>query len=69
MTPQAQRHEAAVALLNDARNGEGRADSPDDRSMYDRCITRGLPGSMMPVIYGNAYEIVQAPDTWPSATR
>jgi hypothetical protein len=29
--------------------------------MYDRCITRGLPGSMMPAIYGNSYEIVQAP--------
>ena len=63
MTPQAQRREAAIALLNDARNGEGRADSPDDRSLYDRCITRGLPGSMMPAIYGNAYEIVQTPDT------
>ena len=62
MTPQAQRREAAIALLNDARNGEGRADSTDDRSMYDRCITRGLPGSMMPAIYGNAYQIVQTPD-------
>ena len=63
LTPQAQRREAAIALLNDARNGEGRADSPEDRSMYDRCITRGLPGSMMPAIYGNAYQIVQTPDT------
>jgi len=63
MTPQAQRREAAIALLNDARNGEGRADSPADRSMYDRCITRGLPGSMMPAIYGNAYRIVQTADT------
>jgi len=63
LTPQAQRHEAAIALLNDARNGEGRADAPADRSMYDRCITRGLPGSMMPAIYGNAYQIVQTPDT------
>ena len=63
MTPQAKQHEAAVAALNNARNGEGRADSWLDRSMYDRCITRGLPGSMMPVIYGNAYEIVQTPDT------
>ncbi|HET9831188.1 MAG TPA: hypothetical protein VFP91_05755 [Vicinamibacterales bacterium] len=62
MTPQALRREAAVALLNDARSGEGRADSPDDRSMYDRCITRGLPGSMMPAIYGNAYQIVQTAD-------
>jgi hypothetical protein len=63
MTPQALKREAAIALLNNARNGEGRADSWLDRSMYDRCITRGLPGSMMPVIYGNAYEIVQTPDS------
>jgi hypothetical protein len=27
--------------------------------MWDRCITRGLPGSMLPTIYGNTYEIVQ----------
>jgi hypothetical protein len=29
--------------------------------LYDRCITRGLPGSMMPAIYGNSYRIVQSP--------
>src|SRR5687767_9673703 len=62
MTPQAMKREAAAALLNDARNGEGRADSWLDRSMYDRCITRGLPASMMPAIYGNAYQILQTPD-------
>jgi hypothetical protein len=39
----------------------GRADSWLDRSFYDRCITRGFPGSMMPAIYGNAYDITQAP--------
>jgi hypothetical protein len=63
MTPQALKREAAAAVLNDARNGEGRADSWLDRSLYDRCISRGLPGSMMPAIYGNAYEIVQTPDS------
>ena len=42
-------------------SGRGPADSWDDRSLYDRCITRGVPGSMMPAIYGNAYEIMQAP--------
>ncbi|MGH9148349.1 MAG: hypothetical protein ACRD1Q_16685 [Vicinamibacterales bacterium] len=61
-TPQAERREAAYAALNNARNGEGRADSTDDRSLYDRCITRGLPASMMPAIYGNAYQILQTPD-------
>jgi hypothetical protein len=44
-----------------ARQGHGPADSWEDRSLYDRCITRGLPGSMMPAIYGNSYQIVQAP--------
>jgi hypothetical protein len=44
-----------------ARKGRGEADSYEDRSMYDRCISRGLPGSMMPAIYGNSYYISQAP--------
>ena len=43
------------------RAGHGPADSPEDRSLYDRCITRGIPGSMMPAIYGNSYEIIQSP--------
>jgi len=30
-------------------------------SAYDRCITRGVVGSMMPVVYNNGNEIVQAP--------
>jgi hypothetical protein len=32
-----------------------------DGGLYDRCITRGLPGSMMPAVYGNSYQIVQGP--------
>ena len=31
--------------------------------LYDRCITRGIPNSMMPAGYGSRYEIVQAPDS------
>ncbi len=30
-------------------------------SYYDRCITRGVAGSIIPVIYGNGLEIVQTP--------
>ena len=33
-----------------------------DRSLYDRCITRGVVGSVLPVIYGNGLEIFQTPD-------
>ena len=60
MTPEAQRRIAERAAARKA-SGRGPADSYTDRSLYDRCITRGLPGSMMPAIYGNQYQIVQAP--------
>jgi hypothetical protein len=53
------RERAAARLA--ARKGRGPADSWEDRSLYDRCISRGLPGSMMPAIYGNSYDITQAP--------
>jgi hypothetical protein len=29
--------------------------------LFARCISRGMPGSMMPTIYGNVYDITQAP--------
>jgi hypothetical protein len=57
-TPEAR---ARTAARQASRRGRGSADSWIDRSLYDRCITRGLPGSMMPAIYGNSYEIIQAP--------
>jgi hypothetical protein len=37
------------------------ADTYLDRSLYDRCITRGVMGSLLPTIYNNGNEIVQAP--------
>ena len=41
--------------------GNGPFNSHEDFSLWDRCITRGLPGSMLPGQYGNSYQIVQAP--------
>ena len=41
--------------------GAGPFDSLDDFTLWDRCITRGLPGAMMPHILGNSYQIVQTP--------
>ena len=35
--------------------------SADELGPYDRCISRGLVGSMMPVVYNNGNEIIQAP--------
>lgn len=37
------------------------ADSWEYMSVWDRCITRGLPGAMLPAGYNNAYRIVQTP--------
>lgn len=56
LTKEAQELRAAV---NKVRNR--RPESWLDRSMYDRCITRGVAGSAFPVIYGNGTQIVQAP--------
>jgi hypothetical protein len=62
LTPEAQK------LRTEARGGRGltgewrgEADSYEDLNIYYRCITRGVLGSMIPVIYGNGNEIVQAP--------
>jgi len=44
-TPDAQKRAADRAAR---RVGRGPADSYEDRSLYDQCITRGLPGSMTP---------------------
>jgi hypothetical protein len=37
------------------------ADSYQYMSLWDRCITRGVPGAMFPAGYNNAYQIVQIP--------
>src|SRR5690606_2939931 len=36
-------------------------DSPLDFDAWDRCITRGLPSSMLPYNYNNGVQIMQAP--------
>ena len=41
--------------------GNGPLNSPADFTLYDRCVTLGVIGSMTPKIYGNGYRIVQAP--------
>jgi hypothetical protein len=37
------------------------ADSYEYMSVWDRCITRGVPGAYFPAGYNNAHQIVQAP--------
>jgi hypothetical protein len=56
LTPEAKALQAANAAKRDKR-----PESWLDLTMYDRCITRGVAGSIFPVIYGNGTQIVQAP--------
>ena len=50
------------AIANQGTFGGGPWDDFDDFTLYDRCITRGVPGSVMPVLYGNGLRIVQTPN-------
>jgi hypothetical protein len=58
LTPEAQARRAAPQ--RSSFQG-GKFDSPKDFGPLDRCISRGLPGSMIPVMYGNVYGIFQSP--------
>jgi hypothetical protein len=58
LTPEGEQRQAEQRAALAKRD---RPDTYTDMSLYDRCISRGLPGSMMPAIYGNAYDITQAP--------
>lgn len=53
LTPLAERLKAEDLAKN--------ADSWDHMSVWDRCMTRGVPAGMLPAGYNNAYRIVQAP--------
>jgi hypothetical protein len=56
-TEEGQRRQEA----QNARSPNGPFHTPDDFSYYDRCITRGITGSILPSLYGDAMRIVQSP--------
>jgi hypothetical protein len=58
VTPEAKQR---AAPRDQGTFGNGPFDSTEDFTLYDRCITRGIVGSVLRVIYGNGNRIVQAP--------
>src|SRR5262245_28196822 len=59
LTPEAEKYR------KEARGGKGlpgewrgQADSYDDLNIYYRCVTRGLLGSIIPVVYNNGNQIL-----------
>ena len=59
LTPEAQQRAAAAA---EARKQRGPADHPEDRNLWERCITRGMPTVMLPQVYNGHYQIIQTSD-------
>ena len=60
LTAEGRARQAAVANIQGAGTARP-ADSWEGYTYYIRCITRGIAGSVLPVIYGNGTEIVQGP--------
>lgn len=60
LTPEGQRR-AQTARTRSSFIAGARLDGPEDFGLLERCISRGVPGSMIPVMYGNTYQIVQTP--------
>ena len=56
MTPEGK----AIQAQTPAQWG-GKANSWEDVNLYYRCITRGVTGSIIPVVYNNGNQILQAP--------
>jgi hypothetical protein len=65
LTEEARRRQADEAKRPAYRSagaaGSRGTDSWLDRSLFERCITRGMPGAMSPTAYNNNYRITQAP--------
>ena len=58
VTPEAEKRRAT---RDQGTFGFGPFDTTEDFTLYDRCITRGIVGSVLPVVYGNGNRIIQAP--------
>jgi hypothetical protein len=75
MTPEARRRvgppdpflDSGIQGILNARQRTGSSfdDGPfnglEDFTLWERCVTRGLPGAMLPHILGNSYQIIQTP--------
>jgi hypothetical protein len=55
-----QEEQKAQRQLAEARKTSP-ADGPESRNLFERCITRGLPGAMMGDFYNHNYHILQTP--------
>jgi hypothetical protein len=57
LTPEGERAQTDLAAIRKTSP----ADGPESRHVFERCITRGLPGAMMGNFYNHNYQILQSP--------
>jgi len=50
-----------AALAKQVRDAQSPNETWEYQSLYDRCISRGVMGSILPVIYNNGNQIIQGP--------
>ena len=62
MPPQTAEARERLAARRAAAKTQGPADSYENRSLQERCITRGLPEVTLPGPYNNNLQIVQTPE-------
>ena len=63
ISPKSGRVPVRESVLRERDNTHKKSfDDPEAMSVWDRCITRGMPGSMLPAGYNNYYRIVQRPE-------
>ena len=53
--------QARAAARRSASQARGPADDPENRTLWERCITRGLPEGVLPAGYNNNIQIFQTP--------
>jgi hypothetical protein len=61
LTPEGEERVRAAGRVRSSFVG-GPFDGPEDLNFLERCVTRGVPGSMIPVMYSNTYQFLQTPD-------
>lgn len=60
LTPAGEKHKKELSATR-VEDGGRKPESYKDFDTYDRCITRALPGAMMPGFYNHNYQILQTP--------
>jgi hypothetical protein len=63
LTREGEKRKAVSIPLSGFPDSRNAASSWEERGLWERCITRGLPDAMLPTGYNGNYQIFQSPDS------